>query len=205
MKPLSLRRRKVRALRIFKQPAFRRNLSTPKIAQEALEFIEKKFKDPDSFYIPTQDMLPGKSSERVRLLKFKGAEFAVKDTGGTKHQGHSKKSIKENEIRNFIKLHHVFFRKNGLSGKVRYILRTPKLFGIKGNYLLMEKINQWIPQTKEEKLRYQEAMSDMYYIFQKVSSRNKNLQTPQTHHFIPAGMYKGKVIFYTAYDYLWKN
>ncbi len=202
MKPLSLRRRKVRTLRIFKQPAFRRNLPTPKVAQEALEFIKNNFSDPESFHKFTKMMPNKKSSESVRVFKFNGVEFAVKDTEGSYYQGHSKKSIKDNEIRQFIKLHHEFFRKNKMREKVSYILRTPKLFGITKNYLLLEKINQWAPKTKEEIIGCQKALSQIYGIFTKISATNENLNTPQIHHFIPAGIYKGKVVFYTAYDYL---
>jgi hypothetical protein len=199
MKPLSLRRRKVRALRIFKHPLFRRKLPTPKVAQEALEFIRKNFSKGDSFLRLTNEVPKGTSW--VRLFKFKGHEFVIKNTLKSSNHGHSTEQPNNHPVRKFIKLHHEFFRKNKERKKSSYILRTPKLFGIEGNYLLLEKIKRWTPKTQDELLMYDKARREMQSALLQTSART-DATVPQISDFIPAGIYKGKVVFYTVYDYL---
>jgi hypothetical protein len=201
MKPLSLRRRKVRALRIFKHPAFRRNLPTPAVANEAINFLKTKLTDGLSFYRITEELNDPRASTTVRLFKFKGHEFAIKNTQGSWFQGHSKDSVKNNQIREFIKIHHEYFRKEGLRKKKSYILRTPKLYGVIGNFLVLEKVTRWVPKTKSEIMAYQDAFSEMSSVFQNLAASNKNLPKPQVHDFIPVGMHNGKVVFQTVYDY----
>lgn len=201
MKPISLRRRKVRALRIFKQPVFRRNLPTPTVAKEAMEFLKGKLTDGLSFYRTTEELNDPRASSTVRLFRFKDHEFVIKNTYGIWFQGHSKESARDNKIRAFVKMHHNYFRKEGLRKKKSYILRTPRLFGAIGNFLVLEKVTRWVPETKKEIMAYQNAFSEMSSVFQNLAESNRNLPRPQLSDFIPVGMHNGKVVFQTVYDY----
>jgi hypothetical protein len=75
------------------------------------------------------------------------------------------------------------------------------LFGVIGNFLILEKINRWNPKTKEEIDAYYLAHEQMGTVFQTLAA-SREIEKPQVNDFIPAGIYKGKVVFYTVYDYL---
>jgi hypothetical protein len=200
MRTQLLARKKLNALRIFKHPTFRRKIPSPIIVQKAITLLKKNLVDTTSFARLTKP-LPGRYGlSSVRLFEFKGAELAIKYSGGLDHQGYSK-NVKSNGIRKFIKAHHALFRKQGLRTKVNYILRTPRLFGVVNKFLVMEKIPRWTPKTPEEINAFLLAQEQLEDSFQNLAA-SKWIQKPQVTDFIPTGMYKEKVVFYAVYDYV---
>jgi len=199
MKPISLRRKKIRALRIFEHPIFKRKLPTPSIVREGLEFLTKNLKDYHNYLALTKTFQDAHFKSGVRLFEFKGHEFVVKDTWTSYLHGYAT-DPKSSMLRNFVKAHHNYFREQKLRTQVNYILRTPKLFGTIGTYLVMERIPHWTPKNTTERKALELGKKQLNRICKTVAE-NERILKPQTEDFIPVGMYKGKVVFCAVYDF----
>ena len=170
------------------------------------------------------------STGRVRVFEFGGAKFIIKNTHGEPHQGFSS-NPSTHSMRIFMRAHHREFRRTKKQKSAKYILRTPQLFGFVGDFAVMEYIKEWLPKTRAEQVLLENAQEEMgAYLLElenKLVKENyadlKKYKTdiyvgrlpnpraltenylqhlsPQAFHCIPTGIYKGKVVFYSVYDY----
>jgi hypothetical protein len=191
----SLAAKKRAALNIFSAPPFRRNIPLPKVREKLLRTLKKelladKFKSMPCIGIDTE----------VRIFEHNGTKVVVKDTGGDKFSGYAR-NIHKHPAHNFLKAHHAHYREKKLRTSVEYMLRTPKLFGRIGNFLVMEYIPRWSPKSAEEQELLSRASRQMDDVAQNVAAE-RWVHKLQTQHFIPAGIHNGKVIFYAVYDYV---
>ena len=72
----------IAALKIFKSPAFRRQLYSPKVRAEAVDFLKKNLNVNFFESLPVFRSDFHFHSYKIRSFSFKGSEFIVKDTDG---------------------------------------------------------------------------------------------------------------------------
>jgi len=200
--PRTLRERKIRALKVFKHPAFQRTIPKFKARKEMVSFLVN-YLDYSLF-----NKLPKTNSRTWNVRTFTSGKQSVvlKDTRFDPLHG----GIKEGEkhgIREFMKLHHAFVRETYPRKNTKYILRTPQLFGSTKRYLILERIKQWEPKTNAEYRIVQDAKREISTNFVKIVGAKGLMEIkgfmpyPQILDLIPTGIHKGKVVFYVPYDY----
>lgn len=194
-----------RAIALFEHPAFRRNIPLPEERKKALKFLSAKLTKDKTFFKSLKVLLGNQSlSENVRVFDYAGISFVIKDTQNYANHGYAGENgyLRGSDlIRQFIKRHHAHVRKNKRNSL--YILRTTQVFEQIGQYLVMEHIKHWIPQTRVDKRLFDRALEQMVENFITIHNQGDKLYKfiPQVHDFIPAGIYNGKVVFYAVRDY----
>ncbi|MGI6589776.1 MAG: hypothetical protein ACOX1V_03905 [Candidatus Iainarchaeum sp.] len=189
----------IAALKIFKSPAFRRQLYSPKVRAEAVDFLKKNLNVNFFESLPVFRSDFHFHSYKIRSFSFKGSEFIVKDTRWNELEGFVRAG-EEHGVRKFMKAHHSFFREKKLRNNSKYILRTPKLIASIGKYLVLERIKPWHPRSVQEKRLVDLAFNELRTVLPQVEKKS-NLPHPQIFDFIPTGVHNGKVVFYSVYDY----
>jgi len=193
-KVISIRARKLRALRVFKHPAFKRMIPPFKKRIQAVSYL-KEYLDYWMFIKFPQNT----RSEHVRTFNFGKQSLMIKDTRFDSHHGHTPEGQK-NAIREFMKAHHAFVKEQYPRRNSKYILRTPQLYGTKERFIILETIKLWKPRTLAEMDMVDDAKREIRDNFIKIKEKTK-LQDPQVLDLMPTGIYKGKVVFYVSYDY----
>ncbi|VVB76022.1 Uncharacterised protein [uncultured archaeon] len=192
--PLTTRARKLRALRVFKRPEFRRAIPSFKARVEAVAYL-KEYLDVWMFCSFPQNT----RSEHVRTFNFGKQSLMIKDTQFDSHHGFIPEGQKSG-IREFMKAHHAFVKEQYPRRNSKYILRTPQLYGTKERFLILENITLWKPRTLAEMDRIDEAKREVRQNFIEIEKKTK-LKQPQILDLMPTGIYKGKVVFYVPYDH----
>jgi len=183
------------ALNIFSAPPFRRNIPQPKQRAEILRELKKKLLAGKFGTLPEIGL-----HQEVRLFSHNGTTVVVKNTRGDDFSGYTKR-ICNAPAHKFLKAHHAYYRSNKLGKKMAYILRTPRLLGRIGNYIIMEHITRWHPQTREEGELLALASDQVEDVSQNVAASTMRHKL-QTEHFIPAGIHNEKIVMYAVYDYV---
>lgn len=191
-------RKRISALRVFEVPAFRRHFKSPKVRERLVNYLRANL-NADLFESLKKFKGVQAESSKVRIFVFEGNEFIIKHTKGRALEGFIAHGEK-NHVREFIKAHQEYYRKNKLREKSLYLLRTPKLIAQIGEYLVIERIPHWIPKSGEDLHLLNEAQREVHNVFKDISK--KLLTTSlQSCDLIPAGKHNGKIVFYSVYDY----
>jgi hypothetical protein len=138
--------------------------------------------------------------KKVYVGNFKGTPVAIKVTRGSIFEGANPKRVQKD-----ITLHDEAIRRGLIDNKF-YVLHTPLVYGTIGPLLIMEYIKESKRVTREEK---NVATAELWANLGKSEKaldkkRKRDLVTGrlQTSDFIAAGKINGKVILYTAFDYI---
>ena len=194
----TLLRKKISALKVFKAPAFKRHFQSFEVRQRLVTHLNANL-TPAFFERLKKFKGVQVESSKVRSFVFEGSEFIIKDTKGLVHEGFIAPGQKS-YVREFVKAHQNYYRKNKLRGRVKYILRTPKLIARIGEYLVLERIPHWFPQSAGDVSLFSEAKSEVHSVFKDISKKLGTSQL-QSCDLIPAGKHNGKIVFYSVYDY----
>jgi len=177
-----------RLQRLFAHPAFKRK-KIPNL--QGFLFELQKSLGPNRDFFERLPLVPkphGVPSFRVRVYSRGGFSCVVKDTKGEQLHGYS-----PGLVRKAIKQHHRFLRAGKITA-TKYILRTPRVLGRKGNFLFLEAITH---DSSINDAVVRNALGEMELNFFKM----KQKRPLQTFDMIPAGIYHGKVVFYAPYDF----
>ena len=196
--------------RISTSPIFKRQLLKPPFRKALLKELDARLND-KTFFSKLNPL--GTKYGRVKEYEFMGVQVAVKNTDGTNSHGGNYK-----EIRKDIMQHQIAVRKGQINAPL-YILRTPRVYGVVDNYLIMEKVkdmrngrhhNDWRQEPTYPKivdLAYTQLAENLRYLKKTKKSLTTEIhaqvsldQEGSSPHFIPTGIENGKVIFYAPYD-----
>jgi len=169
--------------------------------------LRKRLRRPDGWL--GMGELPSKKPS-LRLFRFGGVKVVIKDTLCDPLSG-----VRWQHARQDFLMHQKAVRSGAIKA-TKYILRSPKAYGlIGGNYLIMEYIDdkesKIIPfkshlEGKELK-EYETVSKDFYAAMEELDQNLFRLEkhgmkmAPQASDLMTTGKYKGKWVFYLPYDY----
>jgi len=187
-----------------------------------MDALRKRLRAPNGWQ--SMEGIPSKNPF-FRLFRFGDIKVVIKATYGDPSAGGDWKKVR----RDFL-THQKAVRSGGIK-TTKYILRSPKVYGLIGEqFLAMECIEDKRPKShlgeyiednrfqsqlvpsiiKSNKLsgpNYREVVKDFSIA---INELKKNLswlkkhgmpETPQTNHMMTTGKYNGKWVFYLPYDY----
>lgn len=163
--------------------------------EPVIDELSKRLTDPKYFESLPHVVDPadlGRDNPFVRVVKIGKKEYVIKNTLG--EEGHGQ---------DYHLLRHDFLthQKAVRSGELKpetYKLKSIKVFGKIGNFLLMEKVDN-IELTWEQ---YEKVITELYDNFLDLTRKNRNVRIPQTEDMIVSGRKEnGKYIVYLPYDY----
>ena len=198
--PKQAMNRKLAALGVFDHPAFKRNLPPYSMRAPLMAELRRKLTPKTFALLLTVEKRVPWATDNVKIFHKNKNVVAIKDTRWLAEQGFTR-NPKTSLARKFLLAHHRYYRKNKLREKAKYILRSPKIFGRIGNFLVMEYIKEWKPKTKAEAAALFKAKMELANTAEKVAGIF-GIQRLQVEDFIPAGIYNGKFVFYAVYDYI---
>jgi len=193
-----------RARRLLDAERRRVKRNSPKLkVQRLMEYLEEKFKDPNFFNSLTKDNTI--HTPNVRTKEFEGTTFAIKNTHGMVSHGFDAEKMRKDFL-----AHQMAIRKGELKA-THYKLRSIKLLGKIGDYLVM----QYIPiiNIREMRANHQWAQSHVRAYGElagnllTLHNTGKIDRVPQysdlrsTGNTNPSDVNKGKWVFYLPYDY----
>ncbi|HLC79946.1 MAG TPA: hypothetical protein VJG83_06030 [archaeon] len=168
--------------------------------KDILAFLEKKLANKKFF-----EGLPKISKYSIRKFEYNGKTAVIKQTYGDSSHG-----IEFGKIRQTLLKHQMAVRTKKIVPKT-YKLRSIKVFGRVGNYLVMDfvkgqNLGDWFDRHKNPEVA--RHLSEATYEMERNFNSQGALPIPQLTDLIVAGNTnpqeptKGKWIFYLPYDYI---
>ncbi len=187
--------KKKHRFRIRGNPLFKRHLIPQKNRKTMLKILQKKLNEKFFDSLPKlQDYNP-----QIRVCKYNGKRVIIKDTKGNQDEG-----FNFQELRNSFLEHQKSARQKAINTD-SYILRSPKIYGRIGNYLVMEliedKYEEIYSSRPELRNKMVMAFNQLRRNFRKLKSDKLIKRIPQLYPMI-TGIENSRWVFYLSYDYL---
>ena len=169
-----------------------------------LKFLQGELQKPGFF----RGLLETIGTPKVRKFVFDGTPVAIKNTKGFAEEGRNYAKLRQN----FLK--HQFAVRNGRIKAQFYKLKSPRVYGVIGNYLVMEFVAEkpildFLPadEKKAEEIKAS-CIKAIRELEENIKQINKAAPKPQVTDIMIAGNtnpkepLKGKWIFFMPYDYV---
>jgi hypothetical protein len=184
--------------RLFTNRAFNRKIvAGKKNVEEMMGAVAKAFSnDPHAFLQSLKHV-----RRKVYCTYWRGTPIAIKITRLASLEGAMPQVVEKD-----VNIHNNALRAGEINN-TKYILHTPLVYGVHNGILVMEYIS---PSTKISKAEKEAAIKELKQNFEHLQKTNPSFGhnrlgerfVLQTADFIVAGKYDGKVVLYTAYDYI---
>ncbi|MFA6268338.1 MAG: hypothetical protein WCW13_04385 [archaeon] len=187
--------------KVSTSPAFKRQYVPQPMREALVAEITKRFNAEGArFFSALPQINP--DSIYVKRFLFKGHPAVIKDTYGDVNHGQY-----PTELRHMLAIHQIEAKNERINTR-SYLLRTPKVYGQVGNYIIMEEIQDY-KKSPHCSASEKDLIADAQYDFDKnmrfLSEQLKFDRTlpekyQQGRHAITAGIVNGRVILYAPYD-----
>ena len=196
-----MHKRTLGKVRFHNNPLLNRHLMPQPLRKELLQTLRIKLRK-RSFFLSLKSVNPQDFLESVRIFYFRGQKVVIKDAKPGLSGAHGLSYEKHRKAF----LQHQQAARQGRIDTSWYVLRTPKVYGRVGQYLIMEHVENKLGAIYRKGGKdweiWQNATQQLALNISTLQEQNemKIVHDNQVVHYMCAGIQNGKAIIYPVYD-----